>query len=156
DDFPRVCVFAQPKIAVREASEQPPYFVAQVQADIPRLAAFLEERLGVLDQKSRGFTLLDPQSQATGVDDYVDLDSAIRFILARDPVRLTEEWAPTSEWDRALHYGLTTTEQGALSADISRLEKVMTEPKTGFDILERVAHPYATSVVSDGEIALLE
>jgi hypothetical protein len=155
DDFPQVCVFPQPKGQFDKPSDEPLDFLISVQADIPQLAAFLEEQLGSHDRSSFGFTVLEADPEAAA-DDYFDPESAIHFILARDPVLLKEQWAPTSEWDRALHYGLTAGEIGALKRDVDRLQTDTAPSKDAFHILAQLTNPHSTVAIGNEDLPMLD
>lgn len=150
-DLPRVCMFAQPKEGL-EAPTTDLEFLKKVQADVARLAAFLDDQLGTHAQPSLGFSLKEPDTDSEG-DDYFDPDSVRSFLLAYDPARLKEEGIPTSEWDRALHYGLTLNEIGAINRDIDRVKHE--QSKDTFSMLPTLSNPYATVSIPNEDLPKL-
>lgn len=156
DDFPRICLFAQAKDNVELTGPAIGDFLTHVQADIPSLAEFLEKQLGLRAQPSKGIEERQLTFETGDVDDYLEPGAVTRFFLARDPLVLKERWVPTSEWDRALHYGLTMREIGAVRKDIDRLRSETSEHADQFNVLAAVIAPYSTAVLGVEEVSLLE
>ena len=98
-------------------------FIKRALVDVPRLAAYLEERLNLADKPSLDF---DPQwltreglaASRGQFEDYWEPGSWTVF-LARKPQQYAEKFEPTSAHDRPLALGIASYEMDALFDEIS-------------------------------------
>ena len=106
----------------RNPPQADPEFVKRAMLDIPRFAAYLEQRLGLKDKPALDF---DPQwLTAEGLaasrgpfEDYLEPGSWSVF-LARKPQEYVKTWQPTSSADRSLGMGIGMHEQDALLQEL--------------------------------------
>lgn len=153
NDFPKLCIFAQPKSS-EELLSFDRAFLESVQSEIPTLASYLESRLGLAGYPSLGVEQL--AGAAMEPDEYADFprETVFDVTIVRDPARFRRTQAPTSAWDRLLYYGLTMGETDALRAEILRLQTESS--REHFPLLLKVLNPYETTTLTSSEVIAFE
>ena len=159
-EVPYFCILAQPEMPgeVSWLRSRASFSSAEIQGlhelairEIPALVSFIEERLNLGGKPSLG---LDPKPKSLtleGVTDYLE-PRAKNVYLVADPTAFSPyRGIITSEYDRALHYGLTDEEIGALelAAKSDRLSDYTVLPNFFYE-------PYDDQRVMPNEIAKLE
>jgi len=99
-----------------------PEFVKRALSDVPRFAAYLEQRLGLagkpsLDFDSQWLTQQGLAASRGQFEDYWEPSDRLAF-LARDPQEYARTSKPTSPVDRDLTFGIGTFEEDALLAEL--------------------------------------
>lgn len=148
-DFPRLCVLVQPKDRNCVGSAEAVIaFRGQVTKEIPRLSAWIEQRLDLGSAPSQGLDLKAVDLALEGINDHYEPHLNNVYIVA-DPLKFAlDTTRPTSRYDRLLHFGLSlpemeTLEQSAI-ADGPQL--------TRWEIISRFWQQYKDQTILPSEI----
>ncbi len=151
-DFPRLCVLAQPKDTKYASSAAAAMvFRGHITNDIPRLSAWIEERLNLKAAPSLGLELQPIDLALEGVVDYYSPHFNNTYIVA-DPEKFARDnMRPTSRYDRILHFGLSLDDMEALERSALSAEPQHTQ----WDLISRFWQRYADQKILPREVANL-
>ena len=116
-DLPRTCLVAE---ALEQNATTDSMGLAL--SDLPKLAQFLEVRLGLSGKKSLGHTFLADPLELPLI--YDRLGSGRPVIVVADPEKYRHrQGIPTSELDRTIHFWITDEEYDALYSTLEALHR---------------------------------
>lgn len=153
DDFPKLCIFAQPNSSEGILSSDQ-HFLESVQSEVPVLASYLESRLGLANCPSLGVEQMPGAAIEPADNEGFPRETVFGITIIRDPARFKRTQAPTSEWDRKLYYGLTMGETDALREEALRLQAEST--REHFSLLLKVLNLYETATLTASEVIAFE
>src|SRR5258708_7761074 len=109
-DLPRICIFAQPKGTFELTEQEVEEFTNNVKEDIPKLAALIEQALGLGPKSSLMFEEPCSTLDVPLMTDYFERNTIANILLVRDPDRFLRRGGPPSDFDRSLHCGPTAAD----------------------------------------------
>lgn len=147
-DHPRMCIFAQPRSIKNTLAE----FRSQVVADIPRLAAYLENsRINLSSKVGK----VEDEFADAYVDEIIDFREAHdgSIFLVRDPRAFhSSAYVLTAATDRVLHFGLTENEREVLY----RVVHADSGGEEGeYDVIARFADSHNDQIVLPTDVSRL-
>ena len=148
-DFPALCVLVQPKDRNYSGSvEAAIEFRGYVTKEIPRLSAWLEQRLSLGSAPSQGLGLQTVDLALEGINDHYEPHLNNVYIVA-DPQKFAlDTTQATSPYDRLLHYGLSLQEM-----EVLKQFAIAHDPQPArWEILSRFWQEYTDQTVSPSEV----